>query len=170
MSLPSVSSEPQAGHARTDFGRRPQQPLLEQRNDLLEVGDVAVVALAVGLVQPDDFLARQAVAARQQIFAVAGQEIVALAQHDLQPVPFELEVADDLRVEQADRVAGRRIAEAGQEFVGHRGAADRVGRFEHGDLHALGRKVESAGQAVVARADDYSIEIHPFPTRMLRSL
>ena len=76
-------------------------------------------------------------------------------------------VANDLRVEQADGVARRRIAEARQEIVRHRGSADGVGRFEHGDLHTLGRKVEGAGQAIVARANNYSIEIHLFPTGML---
>ena len=75
---------------RADVGRRAQQPFLEQADDRLELGDVAVVGLGVGLHVPRDFLARQAVAAGEQIIAVAGQEIVGLAQHDLQPVPLEL--------------------------------------------------------------------------------
>ena len=100
----------------------------------------------------------------QQIFAVAGKEVVRLAQNDLQAVPLELQVADDLRVEQADRVAGRRIAEARQEFVGDCRAADRLGRFQDGDLQALRCEIISAGQAVMACADHDNVEFHQVPT------
>jgi len=101
-----------------------------------------------------DLLARQAAAPREQIVSVAGQEIVGLPQHDLQPVALELHVADHLRLKQAHRVARRRIAEARQELVGDGGAADRARSFEHRDLEALLRQIVGAGQAIVARADD----------------
>ena len=61
-----------------------------------------------------DFLARQAVAARKQVLAIARQEVVRLAENDLQAMPLEVEVANDLRIEQADRVARRRVAKAGR--------------------------------------------------------
>jgi hypothetical protein len=69
-------------------------------------------------------------------------------------VPLQLEVADDLGIEQADRVGGGAVAKAGQELVGDGGAAD-VGRgLEDGDLEALPGKVISAGQAIVPGAND----------------
>ena len=74
----------------------PQQPLLDQRHHAFEFGDVAVVAVRIGLVVASDLLARQAAPAGQQIVAVAGQEIVGLAKHDLEAVALQLEVADDL--------------------------------------------------------------------------
>ena len=144
----------QSRHAtRADVGRRPQQPFLEQPDDRLQFGDVAVIGLAIGLDVTRDLLARQAAAARQQIVAVAGQEIVGLAQHDLEPVPLELEVADDLGLEQADGVARRRVAETGQELVGDRGPADIAAASRIATLAPSG-EIISAGQAVVAGADD----------------
>ena len=52
-------------------------------------------------------------------------------------MPFELHVTDDLRAEQAHRVARGRIAEAGQEFIGDGGAADVPRGLEHRHLQAL---------------------------------
>ncbi len=66
-----------------DVGRRTQQPFLQQPDDRLQLGKVAVVGLAVGLHVPGDLLARQPAAAGQQVIAVAGEEIVGLPQHDL---------------------------------------------------------------------------------------
>ena len=43
------------------------------------------------------------------------------------------------------------------EFVGHRRAADLVGRLEDRDLQALLGEIISAGQAVVAGADDQDV-------------
>jgi hypothetical protein len=105
-------------------------------------------------VVPNDFLARQPAAAGEQVIAVAGQEIVELAEDNLQPVPLQLQVADDLRVEQANGVAGGAVAEAGQELVGDGRAADIGRRLQDGDLQPLPGQIISAGQAVVASADD----------------
>ena len=48
---------------RSHFRRRAQDPLLEHRHDLLEIGDVAVIARTIGLVQAHDLLAGQPIAA-----------------------------------------------------------------------------------------------------------
>src|SRR5688572_14168035 len=69
-------------------------------------------------------------------------------------MPLQCHVADDLRVEQANRVTGRAVAEARQEFVGDGGAAD-IGRsLQDRHLHSLAGQIEGAGQAVMARSDD----------------
>src|SRR4029079_16616632 len=62
-----VASKPQqlgdgAGRA-TDVRRRAQDPFLQQPNDRLQLRDVAIVSLAVGLHVPGNLLARQATAA-----------------------------------------------------------------------------------------------------------
>ncbi len=69
-------------------------------------------------------------------------------------MPLEPHVADDFGLEQAHRVARGRIAKAGKEFVGDRGAADDVGGLEDRDLQALPRQIISAGEPVMAGADD----------------
>jgi hypothetical protein len=61
---------------------------------------------------------------------------------------------DDLGIEQADGVGGSAVAIAGQKFVGDRSAADIGGRLQDGDLEALLRQIISAGQAIMAGADD----------------
>ena len=61
---------------------------------------------------------------------------------------------DDLGIEQADGVARRAVAVAGQELLGDGGAADIGRRLQDGDLEALLGQIISAGQAVVAGADD----------------
>jgi hypothetical protein len=146
-----------------DIGRSAEQPFLQQPDDRLELLDVPVVSGSVRLQVSHDLAARQPAASGQQIIAVAGQEIVGLSEHDLEAMPFELEVPDHLRIEQADRVAGRRVPEARQEFVGHRGAADIARRFQDGDPHALLRQIISASQAIVTRANHDRIEIHHSP-------
>jgi hypothetical protein len=94
----------------------------------------------------------------QQIFAViAGKEIVLLAEDDLQAVPFQLHVADDLGIEQADGIARRAVPESRMEFVGHRRAADLVGRFEDRDLETLLGEVMGASQAVMPSADNQNV-------------
>src|SRR3546814_18622703 len=67
----------------------------------------------------------------------------------------ELHVGDDLRLEQADRVAGDRISEAGMKLLGHRSAADDVARLDDPYLQTRFREIEGADAAVVAGpADD----------------
>ena len=134
--------------------RRAQQPFLEQAHHGFQLGDVAVVGVRVRFMVPPDFLAGQTAAAREQIIAVTREEIIGLAQHDLQPVPLQLHLADDFGLQQADRVARRGIAEARQELVSHRRSADVLGGLQDGDLHALLGEIICAGQAVVAGAND----------------
>ena len=88
MSRPRLKSLGIALTFRADVGRRAQQPLLEQPNDGFQLGDVAVVGLAVSLVMARDLLARQSAPSREQVIAVTWKEIIGLAQHDLQPVPL----------------------------------------------------------------------------------
>src|SRR3546814_11718326 len=69
----------------------------------------------------------------------------------------ELHVGDDLRLEQADRVAGDRIAEAGMKLLGHRSAADDVARLDDPYLQTRFREIEGAAEAVVAGTEDVGV-------------
>ena len=78
---------------------------------------------------------------------------------DRQAVPRQVHVGDDLGVEQADRVAGDRVAEAGMELLGHRRAADDAAPLQHRDLQAGAGEIEGADEAVVAAADDDDVPL-----------
>src|SRR4051794_17779911 len=69
-------------------------------------------------------------------------------------MPFELHVANDLGLEQADGVARGGIAKAGQKFVGNGRAADSASGLQNRDPQPLLRQIISAGQTIVAGADD----------------
>ncbi len=86
------------------------------------------------------------------------QEVLHRALDDAQAVRGEAQVGDDLRVQQADGVTGRGIAEAGHELLGDRGAADDRAPFEHGDAQPGARQVAGTGEAVVAGTDDQDVE------------
>ncbi|MGY2848014.1 hypothetical protein ACVMDN_005268 [Bradyrhizobium sp. USDA 4510] len=93
--------------------------------------------------------------ARQQIAAVGrGEEVLRAPLDDPEAVIGKFQVRHDLRIEQAHRVGGDRIAEARAKFFGDRSAADHLAAFH--DLHAQPghREIGRAGEAVVPRTDD----------------
>jgi len=103
---------------------------------------------------------RRAAFAGQEIAAVGGgQKILRAALHDPQAVIGEPEIANHLRVEQADGVGRDRIAEALVKFLGDRGAADDLAPLD--DLHgeALAREIGRAGEAIMSRADDDDVRL-----------
>ena len=97
---------------------------------------------------------------------VQGQEIRQFALHHPQAVPRQLEIADDLRVQQRDRVGRNGIAEARMKFLGDGGAADDAALLEHGDLQTGGREICGANQTVMAAADDDDISCAESATRL----
>ncbi|MGY4226026.1 hypothetical protein ACVMIH_003387 [Bradyrhizobium sp. USDA 4503] len=96
--------------------------------------------------------------AGQKIAAVGrGEEVLRAPLDDPEAVIGKFQVRHDLRIEQAHRVGGDRIAEARAKFFGDRGAADHVAAFH--DLHAQPghREIGRAGEAVVPRTDDNDV-------------
>ena len=63
-----------------------------------------------------------------------GQEVRQRALDQLEAVAMEVEVADDRRAQQRDRIGGDGIAEAGMKFLRRRGAADLCAALEHRDF------------------------------------
>ena len=70
---------------------------------------------------------------------------------------FQLHVADDLGLQQADGIAGDGIAETGVKFLRHRSAAHHVAPFHDAHFQARLGKIEGADKAIMAGADDHGI-------------
>lgn len=83
-----------------------------------------------------------------------GEEVLRAALDDPQTVIGKFQVGNDLRVEQAHRVGGDRIAETRAKLFGDGGAADHFAALD--DLHPQPghREIGRAGEAVMPRADD----------------
>jgi hypothetical protein len=104
----------------------------------------------------------EAVAAAEQIVGAVGrQEIVDLAQHDLEAVIVQPHVLDDLGLEQADGVAGGGIAKAGRELLRHGRAADDLPGLQDCHLQPGGGEIISADQTIMARTDDHDVRSGP---------
>ena len=147
----------QAANTAAGSGRGLQDPFADQRDDSVQFFMVAVVGRAVGRHMPGDIRSRQAITPGQQIGAMTRQEIVLLAQHDLQPMPLKLHVLDDLGIEQRDGVAGCRVFEPRMEFVGDGCPANLVGGLEDGDLQAFPGQIMGASQAIVAGSNNQNV-------------
>src|SRR5262249_12650018 len=94
-----------------------------------------------------------------QISAVGKrQEIGERARHDREPVLDEPQITDHLRIEQAYRVARRRIAESRMEFFRDGGTAQHASPFEDANLDPGAGEIGGAGQTVVTAADDDDVE------------
>ncbi len=106
-----------------------------------ELGHLPVVELRVGSHEE-----RAAVREGSERGRVARKELVA--------VPSELQVAHDLRAEEAHHVRGGGDPEARPRLLGDGGAADPVARLEHQHLLPRPREVRGSHQTVVAPADD----------------
>jgi hypothetical protein len=85
------------------------------------------------------------------------QEVRDLALDDLQSMRMQIEIANDLRVQQRNRVRRNRVAESRMEFLRDCRAADDVTSFEHRHLQTSRCEIRSADQAVVAATDDQNI-------------
>ena len=76
---------------------------------------------------------------------------------DVEAVLRELEVADDLRPQEADDIREDAEPEAREELLGHRGATEDVAPLQDERLEAGARQVGRADEAVVAPADDHRV-------------
>ena len=107
-----------------DVRRRFQHERAQHVGDRLEPRLIGIEPVGIARGKLRDLLARAPAADLEIAPVIERQEIRDSALDDAQPVLGEPQIGDDLRVEQRDRVGGDRIAEAGMEFLRHRGAAD----------------------------------------------
>ena len=148
----------QRGKATTDIGRHLQRQVAQHIGDLLEGGIVSRIGFRVFLGKARKFgLGPPRATAQLQIVVGEREEVADRPLDHAVAVIVQLHVRDHLGAQQADGVAGGGIAEAGVEFLGHRRAADHMAAFQHPHTHPRAGKVEGAGQAVVATADDQGV-------------
>ena len=103
------------------------------------------------------------VVAEQQVVAVAGRVERRRHHQRQEPVLHQVELVDDLRPQQAQRVGERREREARHQLLGDGGAADHRVLLEHQRAQAGLAEVRRVGEAVVAAADDDRVEVvHAF--------
>src|SRR5947207_2853201 len=70
----------------------------------------------------------------------------------------EAQIANDLGIQQADRIARGGVAEPRMKLFGDGGTADDSAPLEHADREPRARKIRSASQAVVAATEYDDIE------------
>src|SRR5258706_11494606 len=90
----------------------------------------------------------------REVVAVVERRQRALERQDLQPVARELELADDLRAQQAYHVREDGEAKAGEHFLAHRRAAHALATLEDQHLAPGASELRSTGEPVVAAADN----------------
>src|SRR5262249_1359688 len=94
----------------------------------------------------------------QQITAVGSREKILRTPLDYaKPVIVELQIPDDLRVKQAHRVGGDRVAEAGIKLLRYRRAAYDAAPLKTLNFHPRQAEIGGAGEAVVSRTDDHGV-------------
>ena len=142
------------GVVAEDVGRDRVHQRLHRPEDLVDVVVERVVRVGVVLRVPGDLLEVLAV-------VLAEQEVVAVllgterGRHEdrHEAVLDQLEVLDDVRPEQAQRVRERREPEARPELLGDRRSADKVAPLEHERLQPGLGEVGAVRQPVVPATD-----------------
>ena len=165
---PLISSE----QAAAGVGRRLEHEIAQHVGRAFERRVVGRQALGVArreLARWPRWRAGEAVGHQQRAVLVDGPEVGGRALDDREAVPRELEVADDLRIEQAHRVGGDRVAKAGMELLGDGRAADDVVLFEHDDGKTGRGEIGRRRQPVVAAADDRDV-VAPSCARLAPSI
>ena len=153
---------------RGRVGRRAQQERADELALAHDVGRVPVVRVRVARV-----VARKLAALHLLVRVVAEDVAVrrdghaAAVGHDLQAVARELEVAEQLRAQQAAHVGAVRVHPAFLDLAADGRAADPGHALDHEHLEPGAREIGGVGQAVVARADDDRVVFRQVQVRLL---
>ena len=140
---------------RGRIGRRHVEDRLDEPAHLDHRLAVLVVGLGVDLRVPRDLAPGLGVIVdAPQVVAVRHRRERAVERQDLEAVPRQVELADDLGPQQRDDVRADRELEAREDLFGDRRAADHVPPLEHQHLAPGPRQVGGVDEPVVAAADD----------------
>jgi hypothetical protein len=144
-----------------------EQELADDLNRLRQVAVEFRVDRRVLLGKAREALLRLGRVVAEGDVVAAGQraEHIGRGQH-LEPVPAQLQVGDDLRMEKAHEVAEHGEGEAGDHLLRRRRATDHGASLQHEGLEAGAGEVGPAGQAVVPAPDHDGVE--PFRHPRLR--
>lgn len=143
--------------------RRTQHEIAQHIGDGFQFAVEIVDPQGIAFAEFCDRLMRPAVTGQQVTAIRCGQEVLRAALHDPQAVVMQAEIRDHLRIEQAHRVGGYRIAEPRMKLLGHSRAADHLAAINHLYPQATHCEVGRAGQAVMASADNKCIVIRHGP-------
>ncbi len=157
---PGGQSGAEAGQPQTrgQIGRGLQHLIAQHIGDRVQPAAIVIQPGGISRREPGHLPRSQAPLAYRQAVAVRqGQEVRHAALDHAQAVTGQLHVGDNLGIEQADGVAGGRVAIAGMEFLGDRRAADHGAALEHAHLQPGARHIPSADQAIMAPAQHHSI-------------
>jgi hypothetical protein len=99
------------------------------------------------------------IAPRAEIVAIGKRRHGAFERQDMQSMSRQLEVADDLRAQQAHDVGKHREGETRKDLLAHRGATENRATLEHEHLASGAREVGGIDEAVVATADHDRIPV-----------
>ena len=143
------------GVVAEDVGRDHVEQRLDGLADHVDVVAVLVVRVGVVLGVPRDLLEVLVVVLReQQVLAVLPGRQQRRHQQRHEAVLGELQVVDDVRPQQGQRIREGREPEARAQLLGDGRAADEVPAFDDQGLEAGLREVRAVDQAVVAATDD----------------
>ena len=131
----------------TSVGRRFEEQPLQYACGTVERFVISGQARGIlfGELRNSGLAAGEAIGHHEGAALVDGPEVGDGAFHDLEPVPMEIEVADDLRVEQAHRIRGNGIAETGMKLFGVCGAAHVRVLFQNHHVEAGRGQIRSGG-------------------------
>jgi len=93
-------------------------------------------------------------AGEQQRAAIAEDVERAAEPDQAEAMPLEIEVADDLRPQQAEHIGGDRVAVSGVKLLRHSRAADHRPALQYERTKAAPTKISRRRQAVMPAADD----------------
>ena len=156
--------EQQPGQAarvqRHRIGRRHAQDRLDEARHLDHRPAVLVVRFGVELRVPGDFPPRFRVIVHAPQVIVRHRREGAIERQDLEAVPRQIEVADDLGPQQRHDVRAHRELEAGKHFLGDRGPPEHRASLEHEDLPARPGEICGGRETVVTAADHDGAVFH----------
>ena len=101
-----------------------------------------------------------------QVITVGHRRERAVERQDFQPVPWQVELPDDLRPQQRDHVRTLRKQEPGKNLFCHCGAAQHVPALENDDFLPCFCKIRGIDQPIVAAADDDHVVVLPHAVRL----
>ena len=103
--------------------------------------------------RPGDLAGRAGALRSRRAVAGAERRERPVEREDVEAVPRQLEVADDLRPQERDDVAEDAEPEAGEQLLGDRGATEDVALLEDERLQAGAGEIGRADEPVVAAAE-----------------
>lgn len=142
-------------------GRLLQQDGVEDLRGAVEELQELRIHLGVVRREPADALHRQLGAgAEEEMLAIQERhEHLRVFDIGVEAVFVQLQIADDLRAQQADDIGAGRHDEAGEWLFQRAGAADPVALLQHEHALARPRQIARRHQSIVARADDDRIPV-----------